>query len=283
MDTSKPIALVTGATSGIGLVTARTLAGKGYHLLLVGRDEHKTQQARESIVNAGGSAEAFVADLSQMQSVLNLSNAVRNAVPQLDVLVNNAGGVSQRRELTAEGLERTFATNHLAYFLLTRLLLELLKKAPSARIVNVSSNSHYSGKIDFENLQGEKSYSVLGMYANTKLYNVLFTYELARRLKGSQITANCLHPGVIRTQIGNKNTNWFTGLAWQLAAGMRGIPVEQGAATSIYLASSPDVQGISGRYFEKCKEKQSALVSYDEALAARLWQVSENLCQPYLP
>jgi NAD(P)-dependent dehydrogenase (short-subunit alcohol dehydrogenase family) len=177
-----------------------------------------------------------------------------------------------------DGLEMTIATNHFAYFLLTNLLLDLIKKSDYARIVNVASESHYSGKIDFESFQKEKGYFIMKAYGQSKLANVLFTAELAERLKGTNVTANSLHPGFVKTEIGTKDTQWYAKLFWTLASKMAGISVEDGAKTSVYLASSDEVKGVSGKYFEKCKEKEPAPLAKDKALQKELWHTSEKLC-----
>ena len=203
---------------------------------------------------------------------------VKKDYTKLDVLVNNAGGVFPEFKLSEDGLEMTIATNHFAYFLLTNLLLDLLKKADSARIVNVASGSHYQGKIDFESFKRNKGYFIMKAYGQSKLANVLFTKELAERLKGSRITANCLHPGFVSTQIGNKDTSWYASLFWTLATKIGGLSVQDGAKTSVYLASSSAVNGVTGRYFDKCKVKEESALAKDSQLQKELWRVSEQLC-----
>jgi len=279
MEGSKKIALITGGSSGIGKATATELARKGFQVHIVGRDEARTRQAVEEIRKNSSNPDVgyLLADLSDTDSVWKLSIAVHERLPRLDVLINNAGCVNQKREFTKQKIERTFATNHLSYFLLTNLLLELLKRSAPARVINVSSDSHYSGRIDFDNLQGEKKYFIIHAYANSKLCNVLFTYELARRLNGTGISVNCLHPGVVRTDIGKKNTNFLSGSLWGLFAGVRGVTVEKGCSTSVHLAAAPELEGITGKYFDNLKEKPSAALSYDTAIAARLWEESCKL------
>jgi NAD(P)-dependent dehydrogenase (short-subunit alcohol dehydrogenase family) len=271
--------LITGATSGIGLVTARELARQGARVVLVGRSREKCDAALAQIQGETGSreAEALLADLSVQQQVRDLARQFLERHDRLDVLVNNAGGMWLERRLTADGLEMTFAVNHLAYFLLTDLLQGALRAAAPARIVNVSSDAHRRSTLDFDNLQGERGYGGWRQYCRSKLMNLLFTYELARRLEGSGVTANALHPGWVSTGFGGGN-GW-RGRLLQTAAGLFALSPEQGARTTVYLASSPDVAGVSGRYFVKERAVPSSPASYDEAAAQRLWLLSERLLQ----
>ena len=215
----------------------------------------------------------LAADLSSQSAIRSLASNFLSTHDRLDILINNAGLWKTKRETTADGLEMHFAVNHLAYFLLTNLLLDALKSAPSARVVSVASGLHERGKIDFDDLQAEKSFSGMQAYANSKLANVLFTYELARQLEGSGVTATCLHPGVVATSLFRetipKPLRWLAKLILS--------SLEKGAATSIYLASSPKVEGISGKYFVKCRERQSSPESHDTTVASRLWQTSLQL------
>ncbi len=271
------VCLITGATSGIGLATARELARRGAHVVLVGRNAERTAAAVEQVRQAGGMAvDSFLADLSVQEQVRALAARFKEKYPRLDVLINNAGGIWRQRQLTADGLERTFAVNHIAYFLLTELLEDLLWASAPARVVNVSSRAHVGAALEFDNLQGERHYSGWRQYCRTKLMNVLFTYELARRLAGSGVTANALHPGWVATGFGGGN-GWRGNVFQQLARWFALTP-EQGARTVIYLAASPDVQGVSGKYFVREKEVPSSPASHDEAAARRLWDVSANLC-----
>jgi NAD(P)-dependent dehydrogenase (short-subunit alcohol dehydrogenase family) len=269
--------LVTGATSGIGLVTARELARMGGRVLVVGRNPTKTESVVTAIRTQTGSTavEPFLADLSSQRQVRELAKQVLDRHPRLDVLVNNAGGAWLKRQLTVDGLEMTFAVNHLAYFLLTQLLLDRLKTNAPARIVNVASNAHGAARIDFENLNGERSYSGWRQYCRTKLMNILFTYELARRLDGPGVTVNAVHPGYVATGFGGHNG--IRGWLWQRLADVFAIDPDKGARTPIYLASSPEVESVTGRYFVKNRAVASSAASYDEATARRLWQVSEEL------
>jgi retinol dehydrogenase 12 len=271
------IVLVTGASSGLGLVTARELAARGAKILLVCRDETRGQAALE-IVRAAATGKAptlLLADLSQQAAIRRLAREVRRRWQHLDVLVNNAGGFFFRRELTVDGVESTFAVNHLAPFLLTNLLLDRLDAAPAARVVTVSSVAHRYASLDFDNLQGEARYDVFSAYARSKLANALFTLELARRLDGTQVTANCLHPGVVATNLGSNN-GWLARIALWAATPFLSTP-EQGAQTTIYLASSADVAGVSGAYFADCREEEPAAAARDTRAARRLWKASEKL------
>jgi retinol dehydrogenase 12 len=273
------ICLVTGATSGIGEVTALELARMGASVTLVGRSRLRCEATAARIRQDIGTAtlQYLVADLSSMAQVRQLAQQFIEKNNRLDVLVNNAGGVFLTRQLSVDGFEKTFALNHLNYFLLTLLLLEPLKaSAPAtglaARIVNVASDSHRGQRLDFDHLQNERYYNVMKAYGRSKLANVLFTYELARRIRSYRITANALHPGAVATRIWEK-AGPFNPL---ISAIMRRftIPVDQGAQTTIYLASSPEVEGVNGQYFTDCKAGRSDPASYDEPAAKRLWNTS---------
>jgi len=269
--------LVTGATGGIGKATAVGLAALGAHVAITGRSHERAESgARE--IRASGSADpdVFVADLSSQSEVRRLADEVLANLPRIDVLVNNVGGFWNTRHLTADRIEHTFALNHLAPFLLTNLLLERLGESGSARVVTVSSNAQTLGRIDFDDLQGEGSYSGARAYNQSKLANVLFTYELARRLQGSSVTANALHPGVVRTAFGAEDPSAIQRLIVPVMRPFMKSPVK-GAATSVHVASSPDLEQVTGRYFANSKARKSSERSYDEALAARLWQTSAEL------
>ena len=269
--------LVTGATGGIGKATALGLAAMGAHVAITGRDMGRTDAAAAEIRAASGErVDTFVADLSAQSQVRGLVAEILQRLPRIDVLVNNVGGYWNTRHVTADGLERTFALNHLAPFLLTNLLLDRLQQSAAARVVTVSSNAQSLGRIDFDDLQGERSYSGARAYNQSKLANVLFTYELARRLQGTSVTANALHPGVVRTAFGAEDPATVQRFLIPFVRPFMKSPT-QGAATSIHLASAPDLEHVTGRYFADSKEKRSAEGSYDEAAAARLWQVSADL------
>jgi len=269
--------LVTGGSRGIGRATALGLATMGARVAITGRDRERTEEAaREIRAAGGGQVDVFVADLAAQSEVRRLADEVLQSLSRIDVLINNAGGYWHTRHVTADGLERTFAVNHLAPFLLTNLLLDRLEQSASARVVTVSSNAQTTGRIDFNDLQGERSYSGGRAYNQSKLANVLFSYELARRLQTTAVTANALHPGVVSTSFGAEDPGGLQRLFVPIMRPLMKTPV-QGAATSIYLASAPDLEQVTGRYFANSKPKRSSKRSYDEAAAARLWQVSADL------
>ena len=269
--------LVTGGSGGIGRATALGLAAMGAHLAITGRDRGRTEDAAREIRAAGrGQVDVFVADLSSQSQVRRLAGEVLQSLSRIDVLVNNAGGYWNTRHVTADGLERTFAINHLAPFLLTNLLLDRLKGSAPARVVTVSSNVQAIGRIDFGDLQGERSYSGARAYNQSKLANVLFTYELARRLQASSVTANALHPGVVRTSFGAEDPGSVQRLFTPFMRPFMKAP-DRGAATSVHLVSAPDLEQVTGRYFASSKPRRSSRRSYDQAAAARLWQVSADL------
>jgi retinol dehydrogenase-14 len=270
--------LVTGGTGGIGRATAIGLATMGARLAITGRDPERAEDAAREIRAAGpGKVDVFVADMSSQSEVRRLAHEVLGSLPRIDVLVNNVGGFWNSRQVTADGLERTFALNHLAPFLLTNLLLDRLKQSAPARVVTVASGAHTMGRIDFDDIQGERSYSGQRAYNQSKLANVMFTYELARRLKATPVTANALHPGVVRTQFGAEDPGGIQRLpGFRLALRFMKTP-ERGAVTSITLASGEDLSHVSGEYFANSKPRQSSKRSYDEAVGARLWQVSADL------
>jgi len=269
--------LVTGGTAGIGRATALGLATMGAHLAITGRDQERTEgAAREIRAAGGGQVDVFVADLSSQSEVRRLAEEVLQSLSRIDVLVNNVGGYWNTRHVTADGLEHTFALNHLAPFLITNLLLDRLKQSAPARVVTVSSNAQAMGRIDFDDLHGERSYSGARAYDQSKLANVLFTYELARRLPATSVTANALHPGVVSTSFGAEDPGRVQRLLVPFIRPFMKAPA-QGAATSIHVASAPGLELVTGRYFAKGKPKRSSKRSYDEAAAARLWQVSADL------
>jgi retinol dehydrogenase 14 len=268
--------LVTGGTGGIGKATALGLATMGARVAISGRDRSRTEvAAREIRAAGGGQVDGFVADVSSQSEVRRLAGEVLQRLPRIDVLVNNVGGYWNSRHVTADGLERTFAVNHLAAFLLTNLLLDRLTQS-SARVVTVSSNAQATGRIDFDDLQGERSYSGARAYNQSKLANVLFTYELARRLKDSSVTANAVHPGMVSTSFGAEDPGRVQRRFVPFMRPFMKTPA-QGAATSIHLASAPDLEHETGRYFANSKPRRSSKRGYDEATSARLWQVSADL------
>ena len=268
--------LVTGGTAGIGRATALGLATMGARVAITGRDRDRSEAAAREIRTAGGQVDVFLADLSAQSEVRRLAVEVLNTLARIDVLVNNVGGYWNTRHVTADGLERTFAVNHLAPFLLTNLLLDRLTQSAPARVVTVSSNAQAQGRIDFDDLEGMRSYSGARAYSQSKLANVLFSYELARRLHGTSLTANALHPGVVSTAFGADDPATVQRVLIPFLRRFMKTP-DEGAATSIFLASDPDLEQVSGRYFADSKPKTSSRLSYDQPTAARLWQVSADL------
>ena len=271
------VCLITGATSGIGKATAMGLANMGAGVVMVGRDRGRGEAALAEIEEGSpnASVDLMLADLSSQEEIHRLADEFKEAYPRLDVLINNAGVIRSKRVTTADGLEMTFAVNHLAHFLLTNLLLDVLKANAPSRIINVASGEQRNGTIDFDDLQGEKEYKTAKAYGQSKLANVLFTYELARKLQRTGVSANCLHPGVVSTNFGSGVSGAFGVMVRALRPLM--LSPEKGAETSIYLASSPEVEGLSGRYFVKKAEARSSDASYDEGIAGRLWEASAEL------
>lgn len=277
------VCLITGATMGIGRATAQALANQGATLTIIGRNPQKVAvTVAELRASSGNDAVAgLVADLSSQAEVRRVTAEFLAQHDRLHVLINNAGGLFFSRRETVDGLEYTFALDHLAYFLMTNLLLDTLKATGTpeakARIVSVSSMVHDGATLNFDDLQGKRSYSGFGAYGQVKLANLLFTYELARRLAGSNVTANALHPGVVSTGFAMNNMPRPISAAARLATRLFLISPEQGAATSIYLATSPAVEGVSGDYFSKSRPAKSSAASHDEASAKRLWEISDEL------
>jgi len=271
------ICLITGGTNGIGKSTAQELAQMGATVVIVGRNAPKTTQLVEEIRAASGNknVDSLLADLSSQQEVRRLANEFKSKYSHLHVLLNNAGGFFMRRQLSVEGIEMTFALNHLAYFLLTNLLLDTIKASAPARIINVSSGAHTSGKIEFDNLQGERDYSSRA-YDNSKLANILFTMELARRLEGTRVTVNALHPGFVATGFAKNNGRVIAALV-SIFAPLVARPPAKGAETSIYLASSPSVEGITGKYFYDSLVTPAAAQATDMVIARKLWDVSAEM------
>jgi NAD(P)-dependent dehydrogenase (short-subunit alcohol dehydrogenase family) len=272
------VALITGGTGGIGKATAIGLATMGARVAITGRDLARAEQAASDIRTASTNpaVDAFAADMSSQAEVRRLAVAVLDAYPRLDVLVNNVGGFWAHRHATADGLERTFALNHLASFLLTNLLLDRLKASAPTRVVTVSSGAQSMGRIDFDDLQGARNYSGQRAYNQSKLANIMFTNELAHRLEGTGVTANSVHPGVVRTNFGAEDQAWFFTVISRVARPLLKTPAK-GAQTSIYLASSPEVDGVSGRFFVNRMPKTPNKVAYDTKMTARLWDVSADL------
>jgi NAD(P)-dependent dehydrogenase (short-subunit alcohol dehydrogenase family) len=271
------ICMVTGANSGIGKATALELAQRGATVVMVCRDRARGEQARSEIITTSrnNAVDLLQADLSSQQSIRQLVEHVQHHYPHLHVLINNAGASFPGRRETVDGVEMTFAVNYLAPFLLTNLLLDLLTASAPARIVNVSSGSHKAGYIQMDDLQAEH-YRSMRVYGQAKLAVVLFTYELARRLQGTGVTANCLHPGFVATHFGQRDA----GTAFRLLVkviGSFGASPHEGAKTSVYLASSPEVEAVTGHYFVKSMPRRSAAISYEESLQRQLWEQSAKL------
>jgi len=273
------ICIITGATAGIGLETAKQLSVMDFDIYIIGRNEVKCQQTITllKVINPQNKYGYFLADFEKLKDIRIVAEKINQQLPKIDVLVNNAGTVFEKRELTEDGYEKTFAVNHLAPFLLTNLLLPTIRKSGDSRIVNVASDSHYPGKINFEDLHYNKGYFVLRAYERSKLANVLFSNHLAKLLKNENITVNSLNPGRVKSDIGHQNTGFLFSSIWKVFDILTGIPTPEGAKTSVYLASSSDVQNITGKYFNKCKEKQASKLALDEQVAQKLWDVSATL------
>ncbi len=265
--------MITGANSGIGYIMARELARMNAHIVMVCRSKERGEAARKKIMNQTKNlhVDLLIADLSSMKQVRKLAEEFRNRYDRLHVLMNNAVIWPKKRMTAEDGLELQFAVNHLSHFLLTNLLLDVIKASAPARIVNVSSGIHKRVKLDFEDLQSEK-YRNMRVYGRTKLMNVYFTHELARKLEGTGVTVNSFTPGMTATNLGrymSRAAQWFFRAF--------GRSPEKGARTGVYLASSPEVEGVTGKYFADCRERKSSKVSYDDVIARRLWKVSETL------
>jgi NAD(P)-dependent dehydrogenase (short-subunit alcohol dehydrogenase family) len=270
--------LVTGATAGIGEVTACELARMGARVMLVSRDPQRCADSARRIKEKTGNSvvEYLSADLSSQAQVRRLAHEIHQHTDRLDVLVNNAGAYFMRRQESEAGIEMTWALNHLSYFILTNLLLDLLKASAPARIVNVSSDAHRGAKINFNDLQSKRGYSGFPAYGRSKLANILFTFELARRMEGTGVTANALHPGFVDTRFA-KNNGTLVSLGLSVIYRFFALSPENGARTSLYLAASPDVEGVSGQYFAKERSVRADPAAYDQEAAQRLWQVSAEM------
>ncbi|MGE5377523.1 MAG: SDR family oxidoreductase [Bacteroidota bacterium] len=278
MENSERILLITGATSGIGKAAATILAGKGYQMVLVGRNPAKLENVVKEIRSQTNNeaVHGLVADFADLEQVRRLAGRFKEQFSHLDVLINNAGGYFNKRQRTVYGVEKTLLVNHLAPFLLTNLLFDSLYRSTSARIVTVSSNAHENAGLDLNDLNLDRFYFGFSAYGRSKLANILFTYELARRLAGKNVTANALHPGRVGTDIFKTDFSILGGpLKWLMER--ISLTPEQGADNTVYLASSPEVQGVTGKYYVKRKAVSSSPLSYDEKLARQLWEVSERI------
>ena len=274
------ICLITGATDGIGKQTALELARKGFILGLVGRNSEKGTQVVSEIISKTGneSIQFHQADLSSISEMRRLATEIQNTYESLDVLLNNAGAYFNNFSTTVDGFESTFALNHIAYFYLTELLLEMVKNETPGRIINVASAAHRNSKLDFDNIQGIDDYKGWPAYGRSKLMNIMFSYECHRRFSDSGVTFNCLHPGFVNSSFGNNNVGFARG-SLNFAKSLFAIPVIKGALTSIYLASSEEVEGVSGEYFDKCKLIKSSKVSYSKNDQNKLWEISESFLE----
>ncbi|MGK7368633.1 MAG: SDR family oxidoreductase [Candidatus Halalkalibacterium sp. M3_1C_030] len=279
MNMQNKLCMVTGANSGIGKATVMKLVELGTYVVMVCRDEEKAKKAKEDIITKTGSSgvEIMLADLAYQYEIREVADHFKSKYDQLDVLINNAGTLVSKREETIEGIEKTFAVNHLAPFLLTNLLTEHLKAAPEARIINVSSEVHRMGApvFDLSNLQLEEGFSPMKAYGLSKLCTIMFTRELARRMKDTSVTANALHPGVVSTQLADE-ANWMTKLFYFIGKPFMKSPAT-GAETPVYLAVSDEVKGVSGKYFRNKKQVKPAEIALDDELTNKLWEISEEL------
>jgi NAD(P)-dependent dehydrogenase (short-subunit alcohol dehydrogenase family) len=271
------VVVVTGATSGIGEVAADRLAQKGARIVFVARDRERGEAARKHFRAIAGQSDHTVhyADLTKLADQKRVAKEIADSEPQIDVLINNAGAMFGSRQVTEDGLEKTFALNHMSYFTVTNILLDRLKATPGARIVSTASGAHVGNKLNFDDLQSEKSYSPFAVYGRSKLMNILFTRELAKRLAGTGVTANCLHPGFVGTRFGDESGGL---MSWVIKLGKNfALTPEQGAETIIYLASSDDVAGKSGGYYEKKQFTAPSRAAQSDADAKRLWDISAKI------
>jgi len=277
VDMTGKVCLITGGNSGIGKATALGLAKLNASIVIVSRDKDKGEATLIEIRGKSDNrnVDAMTADLSSQDSVRELAHDFRGRYKKLHVLINNAGIFLPRRVPTVDGLETTFATNHLGHFLLTNLLLDVLKASAPSRVINITSSAHRGTTIDFDDLQAEKKYSGYHAYSQSKLANVLFTYQLAKRLEGTGITVNCLHPGVVRTGFG-KDVTGLMSILVRVGSPFMMSP-EKSARAAIYLATSPELEGVTGKHFSRGKEERSSTESYDDSSAERLWKVSAKL------
>lgn len=278
MANADKVMIVTGATNGIGLITARELAASGARVVLVGRSASRLADAVALITQQTPAAQldTIQADLSSQAEVLAVADTIKQRYDHVDVLLNNAGAFFTEQQFSVDGIEMTWALNHMAPFLLTTNLLDIMRASAPARIITVASAAHTGASIDFGDIEGYRRYSGWKAYAQSKLANIVFTYELANRLLDSDVTANCLHPGFVATGFAQNNPGWFAKVFAVMQRYMAITP-EQGAETSIFLASSDSVATTTGRYFDKCKPVPSSKISYDVTTQRKLWQQSLNM------
>ncbi len=271
------IVMITGANSGIGKETAKVLAEKGATIILICRNKERGEATLKELKEKTKSNkfELYLADLADPNAIQRVVAQFREKYDKLDVLINNAGVVLSKRIVTPLGYEKTFAVNYLGHFLLTNLLLDLLIESAPSRIINVSSGVHTSANLNFDDINLSSGFRSLRAYANSKLANLLFTYELARRLEGTGVTVNALHPGFVRSNFGRRGRKWYVRILFDIAR-IFAISVEKGAKTSIYLASSPEVKDVTGKYYYKSKPVKSSKASYDREAQKKLWQLSKE-------
>jgi len=279
MDLANKLCIVTGANSGIGKETVRAFAREGAFIVMICRNEQRAKQAQQELISDTGHAgiEVMIADLALQHDVRAVTEQIANKFDKIDVLVNNAGLIAGKREETIDGIEKTIAVNHLAPFLLTNLLSNQLQKASEARVINVSSEAHRLGAevFDLENLQLKTGYTPMKAYGISKLCNIMFTHELAKRCAGTSVTTNCLHPGVVGTQLAEE-ASWIMNIIYTIGRPFMRSP-RKGAETTIYLATSDEVKSISGKYFKNKKEASPVSIAYDDKLTEELWKISKEL------
>lgn len=267
--------IITGATDGIGLAAAKSIAKKGYHISLVGRNPDKGKKALEAIIEYSGNEnlDFFECDLSLVANVKDLADRIKNKHSKIDVLLNNAGGANKTKQITSEGLEKTFATNQMNYFVLSTELLNILSESNDGRIVNVASNAHIGAEIDYENINSEKNFSAWTSYCVSKLMNIMFTYQLSAMQ--DRVSVNVLHPGFVDTNIAGNEGNLIKYIV-KFGAKMFARTVDNGADSSIYLSTSDEVKGVSGKYFFKCREIKSSRASYNQEDWKKVWDLCED-------
>ena len=278
-DMTRKIVMITGANSGIGKQTAIQLAKMKATVIMVCRNAKRGKDALQEIKKKSGSesVELFIADLSNQDSIARMTLEFKKKYDRLDVLINNAGLMIRKKTLTDEDFEITFAVNYLGHFILTNLLLDLMKKSVPSRIINVSSGIHFRGNINLDDINYSNGYSMFKAYSDSKLANILFTYALARRLEGTGVSANTLNPGVVRTNIVHREFTVVIDILYYALARLFTISPKRGAKTSVFLASSPKIENITGKYFHKSKPVKSSQLSYDTTLQNKLWELSEKL------
>ena len=267
--------IITGATDGIGLAAAKEVSKKGYHIGLVGRNPEKGKKAIETIISYSGNEnlDFFECDLSLVKNVKNLSEQIKQKYNKIDVLLNNAGGANKKKIITSEGLEKTFATNQMNYFVLSTELLDIISESNDGRIVNVASNAHIGAEVDYGNINSEKSFSAWTSYCVSKLMNIMFTYQLS--LMQDKVSINVLHPGFVDTNIAGNEGNLIKYIV-KFGAKMFARTVDNGADSSIYLSTSDEVKGVSGKYFFKCREVKSSRASYSQEDWKKVWELCDN-------